>query len=227
MTSRKPRKKVPDDLRHAKLTRGASFDGIFEMPIVYTPRNLAIPKHAIPFSKRFRSKDKSELLVFNEFDNEFSDVLENPDDYLEELRSWPMILGFDCSLYRDATLGAQFINTYESRLVSSYLQRKGVNLMPFVRFGDERSYTTCVLPEPFALMGLEHGSPFAVGPYGCFKSNADKEIFLEGLAAAIDFIEPPFVVSYGNPKRKEGFASLDAEIIFLDDFETRVRGHRG
>lgn len=42
--------------------------------------------------------------------------------------------------------------------IAHYLQKKGVYVIPNVRWGDERTYTTEVFPEPLAFMGFEKHS---------------------------------------------------------------------
>ena len=95
----------------------------------------------------------SALLVFDEYKAEFQEFIENPDAFIDELREYPAVFAPDLSLYRNAPLSVQITNVYDSRLTGSYLQSNGVNVVPFIRWGDERSFTTMELSEPFALLG--------------------------------------------------------------------------
>ena len=229
MTTKRTRAmREPDDLRRSRLATGASFDGIFEIPFIAPPHIDELPEVAIPFSKRSYSRNHAELLVFNEYEEEFQELVENPDAFLEELREFPAVFSPDLSLYRNAPLAAQITNVYDSRLTGSFLQRNGVNVIPFIRWGDERSFTTMELPEPFALLGASEGSAIGVGPYGCVKSHADQEIFRAGLIAAIERIRPCMVLSYG-PKPDRVFRGLESmtKFVFYEDWTSRMRGHRG
>ena len=229
MTTKHSRhKKNHDDLRRARLAVGANFDGILEIPFIAPPDMGEPPEIAIPFSKRSRSKNHTELLVFDEYEDEFQALMEDPDEFIDELRKFPAVFSHDLSLYRNATLAAQITNVYDSRLTGSYLQRNGVNIVPFVRWGDERSFSTTELPEPFALLGVHEGSAIGIGPYGCIKSHADQDIFREGLAAAIERIHPSVILSYGSrPDRIfEEFESM-TEFVFYEDWTSRTRRRHG
>lgn len=221
-------KREPDDLRRSKLATGASFDGVFEIPFIAPPSIDVPPRAAIPFAARARSKDHSELLVFDEYEVEFQELIENPDMFIDELREYPAVFSPDLSLYRNAPLSAQITNVYDSRLTGSYLQRNGVNVVPFIRWGDERSFTTMELPEPVALLGVYEGSIIGIGPYGCVKSHADQDIFRAGLIAAIERIRPRMVFSYGpHPERIFGGLEAMAEFVFYEDWTSRMRRRHG
>ena len=227
-TKRTRAKKEPDDLRRSRLATGACFDGILEIPFIAPPRIDKLPEIAIPFSKRSYSRNHTELLVFDEYEEEFQELVENPDAFLEELREYPAVFSPDLSLYRNATLAAQITNVYDSRLTGSYLQRNGVNVVPFIRWGDERSFTTMELSEPFALLGAYEGSAIGIGPYGCVKSYADQDIFRAGLIAAIEHIRPCVVLSYGpKPDRIFGGLEFMTKFVFYEDWTSRVRRRHG
>ena len=229
MTKKQPRpKKKPDDLRRSGLATGASFDGLLEIPIIAPPSIKQPPKVAIPFSERMRSNGHSELLVFDEYESEFRELIDDPDMFLDELRQYPAVFSPDLSLYRNAPLSAQIANVYDSRLTGSYLQRNGVNVVPFIRWGDERSFTTMELPEPFALLGACEGSVIGIGPYGCIRSHADQDIFRAGLIATIEHIRPRMIFSYGpHPDRIFGGLETITEFVFYEDWTSRMRGHNG
>ena len=221
-------KKEPDDLRRSRLATGASFDSVLEIPFIAPPSIGVPPRAAIPFSARARSKDHSELLVFDEYEMEFQELIENPDMFIDELYEYPAVFSPDLSIYRNAPLSAQISNVYDSRLTGSYLQRNGVNVVPFIRWGDERSFTTMELPESFALLGAYEGSVIVVGPYGCVKSHADQDVFRAGLIAAIECIHPRMVFSYGpHPDRIFGGLETMAEFVFHEDWMSRMRRRYG
>lgn len=92
VTRRIRSKKEPDDLRRSRLAVGATFDGILEIPFI-APPNIDEPSEvAIPFSKRSRSKNHTKLFVFDEYEEEYRELVENPDAVLEELRSLKKLL---------------------------------------------------------------------------------------------------------------------------------------
>ena len=190
-------KNIIDDGFNAELVETAFFDGALEMPRIERPDLILIPPAVIPFSKRNRSKDFSECLVFYEHDINFADVLRTPDAYLSDVLRFPYMTALDCSVYRDMPLLAQMANVYRSRAIGHYYQAKGAYVIPNVRWGDERSYTTEVLPEKFAFLGVPKHSIVSIGTYGCLQSRENKLHFRQGLEAMLAELSPEVVMVYG------------------------------
>lgn len=190
-------KNIIDDGFRADLVVGASWRGTLEFPQINRPTNIKIPSALIPFSQITRSESYSEAVHFYEHDVRFSKVLTCTDEQLPELQKFPAVISPDCSLYRDMPLCLQISNTYMNRAVAHYLQQKGIYVIPNVRWGDERSYTTCELPEKFAFLGVPKDSIVSIGTYGCVKSRENKHYFREGLAAMLDELTPKVVLVYG------------------------------
>jgi len=194
----KKRKAIIDDGMNPKLVKGARFDGIFEIPIIEKPNNLIIPKMIVPFSERNKVKDKNKAtLCFNIMDKDFAEVLINPENYIEEFREFEAIISPDCSLYRDAPLSVQITNVYRNRAVGSYYQRNASYAIPQIRWGNEETYTTKVLPEKVAFLGVEKHSILSIGTYGCIQHRDDKYHFKAGLESMLETLEPEIVLVYG------------------------------
>lgn len=134
---------------------------------------------------------------FYENDENFADLLHRPQAYAEDLKRFPGMISPDCSLYRDMPLCLQIVNTYRNRAVGHYFRRLGMNVIPNVRWGDERSYEADFLPEKFAFLGVPENSIVAVGTYGCIKSRENREYFRAGLAAMLETLKPRIVLVYG------------------------------
>lgn len=199
---------IIDDGFRADLVKGATFTGMFEIPSLRAPTKIIIPKDTIPFSLRNQTTKHNEFIVFYEHDTKFADVLTATDKYLGEILLFPGVISPDCSLYRDMPLTLQITNTYMNRAVAHYLQSQGVYVIPNVRWGDERSYTTCIFPEKFAFTGVPKHSIVSIGTYGCIKSAENKHYFKEGLKAMIDELQPEIVLVYGSMPK-----------IIFDDFK--------
>ncbi len=157
-----------------------------------------IPKGMTPWTKRGHAPTNSELIDFFEMDISFSQVLIRPDSYINEFSSFFAITPPDCSQYRDAPLITQLANIYRSRAIGSYYQRNGSNVYPFARWGDERTYTTCLFPEKVAFTGLPKHSVIVVSSYGCYKTAEDKFHFHAGLYSLIDELEPEILLIHGS-----------------------------
>ena len=201
---------VIDDGFRADLVRAASFKGIFEIPYINPPKKIVLPKDTIPFSLMNRTKDHSEFVVFYEHDVKFADVIMATDD---------------CSLYRDMPLNLQIANTYMNRAIGHYLQLHGIYVIPNVRWGDERSYTTSILPEKFAFVGLPKHSIVSVGTYGCIQGKENKHYFREGLIAMLDELEPEYVLIYGSmPDAIFGDLVDRTNFVHFRDWTSKMRG---
>ena len=85
-----------------------------------------------------------------------------------------------------------------NRAIGHYLQEKGLYVIPNVRWGDERTFTTDVLPEKVAFLGIPKRRIVSIGTYGCIKSRVNKQYFIEGLSAMLDELSPEVVLVYGG-----------------------------
>ena len=140
--TRRRQRCVIDDGFNSELVETAFFDGVLEMPRIEPSQEIVIPERLIPFSQRNRSKDFSEFLIFYEHDIRFSEILQNPGTFVADFSRFRGIVSPDCSLYRDMPLFAQMANTYRNRALGCFFQEHGLYVIPNVRWGDERSYTT-------------------------------------------------------------------------------------
>ena len=216
---------VVDDGFRADLVRAADFKGIFEIPYINPPKKIVLPKDTIPFSLMNRTMDHTEFVVFYEHDVKFADILTSTDEYLDDLKKFSGVVSPDCSLYRDMPLTLQIANTYMNRAIGHYLQMHGIYVIPNVRWGDERSYTTCILPEKFAFVGLPKRSIVSIGTYGCIQGKENKRYFREGLMAMLDELEPEYVLVYGSMP-DEIFGDLKGRTNFIHyiDWTSKMRG---
>lgn len=191
------RKDIIEDGFNSELVETALFDGILEIPCIEKPSKLIIPEAVIPFSERKKTKDFSEFIVFYEYDEKFGDILSFPNSYLAEIKQFEGMVSLDCSLYRDMPLTAQIANTYRNRSIGYFFQKHGIYVIPNVRWGDERSYTTSTLPEKFAFLGIPKHSIVSVGTYGAMLGKENRKYFRQGLEAMIKELEPEVVLVYG------------------------------
>lgn len=222
----KQRKNIIDDGFSAHLVAKSRFDGIMEIPFIEKPCEIVIPDGMIPFSKAHRAKNFSDFVVFYEHDLAFADVLMSTEEYLPLLSKFSGVVSPDCSLYRDMPLTLQIANTYMNRAVGSFLQSQGLYVVPNVRWGDERSFTTVELPEKFAFLGVEHNSIVSIGTHGCCKSPEDKYYLKSGLKAMLEELEPCVVLVYG-PKPDSIFSDYEGCTRFVHYEEWTTRQHMG
>ena len=85
----------------------------------------------------------------------------------------------------------QMWNTYRGRALAVWLQNNNVEIIPNVRFGDERSFSFC-------FDGIEEDNTIAVGTHGCIKRKEDKIFFKVGLARMVQRLSPKTIIVYGS-----------------------------
>ena len=214
-----------DDGCNPELVFGAEFDGILEIPIIHAPKQITIPSGITPFSKRTRELGTNEAIGHFEKDPTFADILIHPESYIDDLSRFKYVIPIDASLYRDAPLAAQVINLYRSRVIGSYFQRKGVNIIPLVRWGNEYTYTTKYFPEKIAFLGIEKHSIIMISTYGCIRSNEDKYYFSSGLYEMLKTLDPRVVLVYGSMPDSVFKSYLNyCSFVNYPDWTTRMKG---
>ena len=220
------RRAVIDDGCCPKLVQGARFDGIFEIPIIEKPNIVFTPNEIIPFSQAKKVEASRDVAIgFYEMDKEFSDILISPEKYVSVFQKFGMIISPDCSLYRDAPLAVQITNVYRNRAIGYFFQRKGLYVVPQIRWGNEETYTTRILPERVAFLGVPQKSIVAIGTYGCSQSKNDKYHQKAGLEAMLETLDPALVLVYG-PMAESIFGDYlhSTQFIHYDNWISKKHG---
>ncbi len=178
------------DIFHAFLVENADYDGFFELPKIKT--SDLIPQKVIPFSKAMSKtwKDFDYWVVFYEHDVKFECFWNNPKRYLEKLKKFKGVISPDFSLYRNMPLCMQMWNTYRSRALAFWLFDNGIEIIPNIRWNDQRTYLFC-------FDGAQKNKTVSVGTHGCIKSKEDKEYFKKGLKELIKRLSPKTIIVYG------------------------------
>ena len=179
------------DVFHAFLVENADYDGYYELPVIRTSDHL--PDKVITFSKAMSKTwdDFDCWVVFYEHDRDFERLWNKPRQYLDKLKKFKGIISPDFSLYRNMPLIMQMWNTYRSRAIAVWLQNNGIQVIPNVRFGDERTFSFC-------FDGVEENKTVAVGTHGCIKRKEDKIFFKIGLARMVQRLSPKTIIVYGS-----------------------------
>ncbi len=213
-----------DDGYHPEFVQETTFAGHLEIPVLSAPQSIRIPKTITPFSKRTYVETCDTAICEYEHDIKFSQLVFDPESLIEDLRRFSAFITPDCSLYRDMPLCLQIANIYLNRAVGAYFQSKGLYVIPNVRWGDERTYTTCELPEKVAFLGLPKHSIVSVGTYGCIGGAENKHHFKSGLEGMMRELEPQIVLVYG-PMPDNVFRDFlpYSSFIQYDDWTTRKR----
>ncbi len=217
-------KATVDDGFNPELVKGARFDGVLEIPCIEGPEKVTIPKGFTPFTKRHRAPTDNEALSFFEFDMKFAEALIAPELFVETAKNFSVFVPPDCSLYRDQPLTTQIGNVYRSRAIGYYYQRRGANVYPLIRWGDERTYTDAVLPEPVSFMGVSKDNVVVISTYGCIRGAENKHHFQAGVECMVDFLHPQLVLVHGAmPKSVFKHVLSKAEFVRFPDWTTRMK----
>ena len=181
-----------------EMVEGAEFDGILEIPIIKRPSQFKVPQGIVPFSRMDAVEPERFAVCEYENDRNFAELLRDPEPFVKELRKYQAFITPDASLYWDMPLAAQIVNKYRNHAIGYYMQSRGIYTIPNVRWGDERTYTTKVLPEKLAFLGVEKNSIVSIGSYGVVKSKQEKEHFRAGLESMLETLTPELVLVYGS-----------------------------
>lgn len=176
------------DIFRAFLVEKAEYEGVEEIPCIRTS-NL-VPERVIPFSKALKTNDYDQWVVFYEQDEKFFRLWNTPRKYLNILKKFQGVITPDFSLYRNMPLVMQKWSTYQGKAIGVWLQNEGIEVIPNIRFADERSYEFC-------FDGVEKYSTVAIGTYGCIKKIIDRSYFEKGLAKMIEQLKPQTIIVYG------------------------------
>lgn len=197
------------DVFNAFLVSHSTYDGDYEIPVIKPCYET--PNKMISFSKSIASKDYDQWVHFYEDDFLFERIWRNPEKYLETLKKYKGVILPDFSLYRDMPLCMQIWNIYRSRAIGSWLQQNGVNVIPNIRYGDERTYD-------ISCNGVSKHSVIAVGSHGTFKNLINRKLFLDGLDYVVNKLKPTTIVIYGNASDKyfEKYKKQGINIVRFD-----------
>lgn len=178
------------DVFRSFLVKDADYAGYIELPKIRTSSKLPNKLTTFPKAMSRAWNDFDCWVIFYEHDIGFERLWHNPKQYLCKLKKFNGIISPDFSLYRNMPLVMQMWNTYRGRALASYLQNNGIEVIPNVRFNDERTYEFC-------FDGIEKFKTVAVGTNGCIKHRDDKEYFKSGLAELIKRLSPQNIIVYG------------------------------
>lgn len=177
-----------DDVFHVDLLEGARFDGEFDYPVI--ERTDSVPNAVLPFDKAIAAKDHDQWVHFFIDDKAFMRLWRNPWRYLPILSRFRGCIAPDFSIIWRNPFFLQVESVGRSRMVGSWLQRAGVDIIPLVRWGLPETYR-------FAFDAVAPGGTVAVGTLGCTKNPTARKVFADGMPELLRRVEPKTIVVYG------------------------------
>ena len=180
-----------DDGFHQYLVEGADFEGDAGIPKLLDLKNIQVPKGLLPFEKiHMPDVDRRKYVHFYMHDKYFARVLTSTNKYVDDLKCFDGVITPDCTMLIGQSKCLQETNTYFNRAVGFYLQKRGIPVIPNIRWSDEESYDFCFL-------GVPKNSIVAISTHGCIRSNKQKEIFRNGLKEMLIRLKPTDVLVHG------------------------------
>ena len=128
---------------------------------------LQPPEFMLPFNMAKGCSDAGTAIHFFVDDYQFERVWRSPMRYAELLRPFQCVLSPDFSLYTDMPLAMKIWNVYRSRLIGSFWQKQGLNVVPTLQWAEPRTFDFC-------FSGIEPGGMVAVSTLGAAKHRVSK-----------------------------------------------------
>lgn len=197
------------DVFRSFLVENASYDGDLEIPVLNGTSE--IPDELVLFSKAKNFYSHKKWICFYEDDSKIEGLWNNPRKYLDIMKRAKGVILPDFSVFRDMPLVQQNWNIYRSRAIGTWLESKGVEIIPNIRWADGRTYETCCL-------GIKKNSTIAIGTHGIVKKIKERNQLIQGLEYVIDRLNPKNIVIYGTaPKNIFGkYEDLGINICQFD-----------
>lgn len=140
--------------------------------------------------------DLSEYIAhFYVDDYTFAASWHDPDKYVDRLRQFKAVVQPNYSLYTDFPLALQILSCYRRQWIGAYWQSLGLDVIPCIVWGDERSYDFC-------FDGLPQGGTVAVSSLGVKKDPAwngkTGTLFYDGWNEMMKRLNPETILYYGG-----------------------------
>lgn len=176
-----------------------------------TPEKL-IPFHAV------MSLDMTEVSAFDFFhffihDYQFERMWKNPEKYLPFLLKIGQGIGPDFSMYLNMHPVEQMMNWARNTLLTFYLQKKGLTVIPNACFGSEKTLDWSFAPLP------EH-SILALSSQSCLRDNVAKRNLLNGIHE-LDRQKHPERLYVNGRFPEKWMDKFDVEIRVLPTFSSK------
>lgn len=184
------RKTFYDDGFNSYLVEDAYFVGEPGIPVLPKMTNLQIPKGLIPFNKAKRNDNKRKYVHFYIHDKNFQAMFNHPDKYVEILNKYDGIISPDPTMMVNNSKCLLETSTYMNRAIGYYYSKKGIPVIPNIRWTNEQSYSFCFL-------GVPKNSIVAISTHGCCKTKQQKTDFKNGLRKMLEVLEPTDVIVHG------------------------------
>lgn len=195
-----------------RLCEGLEFEGSCDMPVI-NPCHIALPLGFLPFNQALSSTGFGCGVHFFIDDYRFERVWRLPERYLPVLKRFRCVVAPDFSLFVDAPHAVNVWNVYRNRLIASWLQGNGIPVVPSVSWGNRDTFRFC-------FDGIPRGGIVAIGHTARGRTEAQRALFRQGLAALMERKSPSKLLIYGKP-----FETGYANVTFIEDHISKLQRH--
>lgn len=175
-------------------------------PCTFTPCEFV----GFNFAKSAKNKANKGLHFFVD-DYQFERVWRSPEQYVNLLSDFQIVMTPDFSLYTDWPKAIQIYNHYRKHWLGAYWQSLGLNVIPTIAWSDSESFEWC-------FDGTPNGATVAVSSVGTQNSSETKRLFLAGWHEMMDRLQPETVIFYGNVPQE-----CKANIVRVKAFSEKFR----
>lgn len=212
-----------NDIFGAFLVEESNWVGIEEYPRIeewMVPINP--PVRMIPFDKVNEVNNPSEYFIcFYCKDESFIKILKNPKKYVNMLRKFSGIIGFDYSIYTDMPIIKQKSQIYNNLSLTYFFGNNGIPVIPNIRYGIEDT------KEDF-LKAIPQHSLIAFGTYGFIKTIHEQQVWFDTLHKVINRLNPSGIVIYGSlPNDLRRWMDLYQVPIYIYESYTSLKMKEG
>ena len=202
--------------------------GKYDFPII-KKQNIDVEKiKLLSFldAKPGDEKNSDKTLHFFTYDWKFEKVYEKADDELEKLKQYYCLLSPDFSIFTNMPLALQIESVFKNRWCGAFWQSRGLNVIPTVSWGDERSFDFC-------FDGIEEGSVVFVctyysendelscydEPFEAMKSNRNVRSFLPATYEWVKDLPPSEQSRFYFEKRNRNVVGLNPRDFKYIDYK--------
>ena len=169
--------------------------GYFQMPVL-DPFIGTEPNRLIPFPAAISGTDFNVGVHFYIDDYLFERIWASPERYVEKLSRFQCVIGPDFSQYANMSYPMRMWNCYRNRVLTSYFQKNGVNVIPNVTWSLPDSYE-------YSFSGIPQKSVIAINCTSILHSNLSKFLWYKGYYEALHRIQPVRIIRYGSIMKDE------------------------
>lgn len=169
----------------------AEFVGPEQIPVLQPPRWHGPPERLCAVDKLGSDRDPGSAFVHGyRADRVLEPIARNPGHYVNRFSKFGGVITPDFSVYRNMPRCERVYHVRVARGVGAYLQSRGLQVIPSVRWADESDHDV-------AFLGVPVNSVVAVSAHGCSATREDRHHFRTGLIALLDVLQPHSVLVHG------------------------------